>query len=70
MWYPGNGSGASILTSKDKSSWVEVGKIPSNYTSTITTVKLKRTVAKYIKFQHNSYLGIGFLNIIRYGTKK
>lgn len=70
IWYPGNGSGAQILTSKDKSTWVEVGKLPSNFTSTITTVKLKKTTAKYIKFQHNSYLGLGFLNIIRTGTKK
>lgn len=69
LWYPGNGSNASILTSKNKTDWTEVGKIPSNYGATITTVSLKRSVAKYIKFQHNSYLGIGFLQIIRIGNE-
>lgn len=69
LWYPGNGSGSRILTSKDKSTWVDVGAIPSTYSSTITNVKVKRTCAKYIKFQHNSYLGIGYLNIIRFGSK-
>lgn len=67
LWYPGNGSNSRILTSKDKKTWVDVGTIPSTYGATITTVSLKKTTAKYIKFQHNSYLGIGYLNIVRIG---
>lgn len=69
LWYPGNGSGATILTSTDNSNFKEVGKIPSNYSSTITRVKLTRSTAKYIKFQHNSYLGLGYLKVYRLGQK-
>lgn len=69
LWYVGNGSNAQILTSTDKTNWTEVGKLPSNLDGTIRTVILKKSIAKYIKFQHNSYLGLGYLNIIRYGTK-
>lgn len=69
LWYIGNGSNAQIFTSKNKTTWDEVGKLPSNLGATITQVPLKRSSGKYIKFQHNSYLGIGYLKIYRYGTK-
>lgn len=69
VWYAGNGSNANIFTSNDKSKWTNVGKIPSNYNATITTISLtQKTTAKYIKFEHNSYLGIGFLKVIRFGS--
>ena len=67
LWYAGNGSNANIFTSNNKSTWTNVGKLPSDYNGTVKTCILKRTTAKYIKFEHNSYLGIGFLNVIRYG---
>jgi len=63
LWYNGNGSGASILTSIDKINWKSVGTIPSNYAGTIQTVKLAKSTGRYIKFNHSSYLGIGYLNI-------
>jgi hypothetical protein len=63
LWYNANGSGASIQTSTDKVNWKTVGTIPSNYGNTIQNVKLTKSIGKYIKFNHNSYLGIGFLNI-------
>jgi uncharacterized protein YdcH (DUF465 family) len=66
LWYAGNGANAQILTSTDKSKWTDVGKIPSNLGASIQTVTLKRSIAKYIKFQHNSYVGIGYLKIHRY----
>lgn len=69
LWYPGNGSGSQILTSVDNSKWTEVGKIPSDFGGKIQTVSLKRSVAKYIKFQHNSYVGLGYLKIHRYNSK-
>jgi hypothetical protein len=62
-WYAGNGSGATILTSTDKIDWKTVGTIPSNYGQTIQTVKLTKSSARYIKFNHNSYCGLGYLNI-------
>lgn len=63
-WAVSNGINAKILTSTDKNNWKEVGTIPSNFGENIITVPLKKSVAKYIKFQHNSYLGIGYLNIL------
>ena len=67
LWYVGNGASANILTSKDKTNFVEVGTLPSNLSATIQVVKLKKTSAKYIKFQHNSYVGLGYLKIFRFG---
>ncbi len=64
-WAPSNGANATILTSTDKINFKEVGKIPSNYGASIITVSLKKSTAKYIKFQHNAYLGLGYLNIIK-----
>lgn len=63
-WAVSNGINAKVLTSTDKSNWKEVGTIPSNFGDIIITVPLKKSIAKYIKFQHNSYLGIGYLNLL------
>ena len=59
-----NGANAQLMTSTDKVTWTEVGKTPSNYGNQITTVKCtKKTMCKYFKVNHNSYLGIGFLKL-------
>jgi hypothetical protein len=63
LWSKANGAGASIQTSKDKTNWTTVGTIPTNYGDTIQTAKLTRSSGRYIKFNHTSYLGIGYLNI-------
>jgi len=65
LWYPGNGAGASIETSEDKETWTKIGSIPSKYASAITNVKVKKSTAKYIRFTHSSYIGIGYLHIIK-----
>lgn len=71
MWYPGNGSGARVYISCDKSDWKEVCTIPSNYGANVINVKFKEGTydnsyrAKFIKFQHNTYLGIGYLKLNR-----
>jgi hypothetical protein len=62
-WYPGNGSGAQIMTSVDKINWKTVGSIPGNFGASIQTVKLTKSLARYIKFSYSSYLGIGYLKI-------
>lgn len=64
-WAPSNGVNASIMTSLDGVTFNEVGKIPSNFGGTIITVPVKKSTAKYIKFQHNSYVGLGYLNILK-----
>jgi hypothetical protein len=64
IWSLYNGRGASILTSTDKTNWQTVGSIPKNYSQHVQTVKLTRTRAKYIKFNHNDYPGISFLKIV------
>lgn len=62
-WYPDNGANAKIFFSCDKVKWAEVGKIPSGFGKTIKNVKLTKgsTAAKYIKFESNSYLGLGYV---------
>ena len=64
-WAASNGSGASILLSTDNSTWTTVGTIPSTYSTTAATVSFARQSAKYIKFQHSSYLGIGYVKVIK-----
>lgn len=64
-WAPSNGQGAKIATSIDKNNWKDVGDIPNNFGSTIITVPLKKSIARYIRFKHTSYLGLGYLKIIK-----
>ncbi len=52
-----------IQTSKDRTNWLSVGTIPNNYASTIVTVKLTKSTGRFIRFHHNSYVGLGYLNI-------
>lgn len=63
IWAPSNGAGASIFTSMDKSKWEIYGNIPNNYSGSIITLEFNSIRAKYIKFQHSSYLGIGYCRI-------
>lgn len=67
VWYKGNGAGAQILVSENGKDWTLVGRIPTKFGYEITSVNLDKEVknAKYIKFNHLSYLGIGYLNIIK-----
>ena len=58
-----NGSNCQIMTSLDKISWTSIGQTHSDYNN-IKILNVTKTKAKYIKFQHNSYLGIGYLRII------
>ena len=63
LWGVANGAGASILTSTDKSDWKTVGTLPTDFGDTIKSVKLTKSSGKYIKFNCNSYLGLGYLHI-------
>lgn len=65
IWSPANGAGAQILTSLDKAKWDIVGTIPSNFTSTILKVLVTKSKAKWLKFLHTSYLGIGYCKILK-----
>jgi hypothetical protein len=62
IWSGTNGENAVISVSEDKSKWETVGKIPPGFGSEIKTVKFQTQHAKYVKFKHNSYLGIGFID--------
>ena len=65
-WYPGNGSGAQILVSENGRDYVKVSNIPSKYSKEIVEVKFDKIVkAKFIKFVHSSFLGIGYLEIVK-----
>jgi hypothetical protein len=65
LYASSNGSGAAILTSLDKISWTNVGSINSNYATSPYIHKVTSSRAKYLKFTHNSYIGIGYLRIIK-----
>jgi len=47
------------------SSWTEVGSIPSNFGDFIIRIKLRSSTANYIQFKHSSYLGLGYLKILK-----
>lgn len=63
-WAPSNGSGAIIYTSKDNIEWARVGVIPASFATLIAGVILQKTRFKYLKFEHTSYLGIGYLKLV------
>jgi len=64
-WACENGAGAKIETSVNKIEWTNVGTIPSGFGSSVKTVRLTRSTARYIRFNGTSYLGIGYLEIKR-----
>jgi len=63
-WFVGNGRGANILCSADNSHWTNIGTIPPEFGHEIQKVSVKKSKAKYIRFSHTDYIGIGYLNII------
>jgi len=63
IWSVLNGASASISTSLDNVSYKNVGALPSNLSGNITTVKLAKSKAKFIKFESKGLLGLGFLSI-------
>jgi hypothetical protein len=65
IWASSNGSGSQILTSCDKSTWVNIGTIPGDYANNVTKVKVTCTKGKYVKFNHTSHLGIGYFRILK-----
>lgn len=60
-----NGSGATIKTSMDKNDWTTIGTIPSSYATIVVSHPVTISKAKYVKFEHTSYLGIGYFKIIK-----
>jgi hypothetical protein len=65
LWYNANGAGATIETSSDREKWTKVGTIPANFGSAAVKTKVTRTLARFIRFKHNSYIGIGYLHVIK-----
>lgn len=63
LFAPTNGANAKILVSKDNINFEDVGNIPSTYNQFEIKIELKIKCGKYLKFQHTSYLGIGYLKI-------
>jgi hypothetical protein len=63
-WSYENGYGADIEVSTDKEKWTKIGTIPSGYGSNIATVRFERKKARWVRFKHNSLLGLGFVKFI------
>lgn len=65
-WGASNGSNASILLSTDGVSFgTSVGNIPSGFSTSIQKVHFSRQNAKFVKFNHNSYLGLSHFKVIK-----
>jgi hypothetical protein len=62
-WYVGNGRSATIQASTDKIAWTNIGTIPPEFGAAVLPVKVTKTKAKHIRFDHTDLLGIGYLNI-------
>ena len=69
LWGNTNGNAARVLTSIDGINFNDVGTVGSSLNS-ITTQKLKKSRAKYLKIQSTGYLGIGYLRIINVDESK
>lgn len=65
LYASSNGSGAQIMTSLDKTNWTTVGSINASYANSPYIHKVTSSRAKYLKFSHNSYIGIGYLRIVK-----
>jgi hypothetical protein len=63
VWGVTNGASAKIWTSKDKTNWTDVGQLPTDFGNKVSTINVKKTSARFIKFQHTSYVGLGHLKI-------
>ena len=63
LWTPGNVQNASISSSLDNKEYKNIGALPSNFSGVVTTIKVARTKARFIKFESKSLLGLGFLQI-------
>lgn len=63
LWYSENGAGAEILVSLDNKEFRKIGNIPRGFGSEIKRVSFEATNAKYLRFNHTSYLGIGYLRL-------
>lgn len=64
VWYHANGTGAKIFTSKNGKDWENIGTLRS-LTDKISTQKFNKVnTAKYIKFESNTFVGLGYLKII------
>jgi hypothetical protein len=62
-WSVENGYSATIEFSTDKDKWTNIGSIPSGFGSNIATVRLSsKKKAKWVRFKHNSLLGIGYVH--------
>ena len=70
IWSPTNGVNATILTSLDNKVYKKVGTLPSNFGASIQNVKLIKSKAKYVRFETELNIGIGYLNIKKLSSFK
>ena len=56
-----NGTGAVIYISEDKHKWHNVGTVQNTFSTSIVKCTVNNLKGCYVKFQHNTYLGIGYL---------
>ena len=59
----GYGAGGNLAISVDSVSWEEVAKIPSGFGSEIIDINFTLSLAKYLRFESNDWLAIGFVGV-------
>lgn len=64
LWNVSNGSSSKILVSLDGNKWISAGNLGTINKDIKTKTLDNEVTARYIKFENNSYLGIGYLKII------
>lgn len=64
-WHPSQGMGATIYTSKDKTTWTSVGSLPKSHGASIISFNTLASTARYIKLENQKgYIGIGYFGVI------
>lgn len=63
-WWIYNGRGAKIFTLANDRTWIEVGQLPNDDKQEVIIINLESSKSKYLKFQHNDKIGIGYLRIL------
>ena len=65
FWFPDNGVGAEISISTDNYKWIPIGNIPPGFGTENKSIKVCELEARYIKFSCSSYIGIGYLQVVK-----
>jgi len=64
-WSPAIGAKSKVSVSQDGVSWDQIGTVSKHYGAFIQKLYLPKKSAKYLKFQNNNKVGIGYLRVYK-----